>query len=99
MGVRDHSDGGKTSLQAPLLSQTIHLQIFSAKQPYHDLANDAAVLIYVTRRHGRLKYDDYKLDMKQSLWSVLEKCWKQNSGERPSMDNVKGFVDKKRGSL
>jgi serine/threonine protein kinase len=73
-------------------------EIFSGKQPYHNLANDAAVLIYVTKRHGRLKYDDYKPDMRDGLWSLLEKCWKQDPGERPSMDSIKGFVDKKRGS-
>jgi hypothetical protein len=56
------------------------------------------VLIYVTKRHGRLKYDDYKPDMRDGLWSLLEKCWKQDPGERPSMDSIKGFVDKKRGS-
>ncbi|KAG9312190.1 kinase-like domain-containing protein [Chiua virens] len=73
-------------------------EIFSAKQPYHSLPNDAAVLIYVTKRNGRLKYDDYKRDIREGLWSLLEKCWKQNPVERPSMHDIKGFVDKKRGS-
>jgi len=73
-------------------------EIFSAKQPYHSLLNDAAVLIYVTKRQGRLKYDDYKVDIREGLWSLLQKCWKQNPGERPSMDDIKAFVDKKRGS-
>jgi len=56
------------------------------------------VLVYVTKKHGRPKYDDYKADMRESLWSLLEKCWKQNPEERPSMDGIKGFVDKKRSS-
>ncbi|KAG8220420.1 kinase-like domain-containing protein [Butyriboletus roseoflavus] len=73
-------------------------EIFSTKQPYHNLPKDAAVLIYVTKRQGRLKYDDYKHDIKEGLWSLLENCWKQNPGERPSMSNIKGFVDKKRSS-
>ncbi|KAI9568867.1 kinase-like domain-containing protein [Boletus coccyginus] len=73
-------------------------EIFSAKQPYHNLANDAAVLVYVTKKHGRPKYDDYKADMREGLWSLLERCWKQNPKERPSMDDIKGFVDKKRSS-
>jgi len=73
-------------------------EIFSVKQPYCHLPNDAAVLIFVTQRHGRLKYDDYKNDMREGLWSLLEKCWKQNPGERPRMEDVKSFVDKKRSS-
>ncbi|KAF8841734.1 kinase-like protein [Paxillus ammoniavirescens] len=71
-------------------------EIFSTKKPYHDYHNDAAVLVYVYRNNGTLKYDDYKSDIREGVWSGLVKCWQQDPGKRPSMDQMNRFLQDKR---
>ncbi|KIK95762.1 hypothetical protein PAXRUDRAFT_361475 [Paxillus rubicundulus Ve08.2h10] len=71
-------------------------EIFSTKQPYHHYSNDAGVLIYVERNNGTLKYDDYKSDIREGVWSGLVKCWQRDPGKRPSMDQMSRFLQDKR---
>ena len=56
---------------------------------------DNRVLVYVSREGGKLETNDYKNEISDSLWSLFERCWKQNPRERPPMNKVKEFLNHK----
>ncbi|KIJ65968.1 hypothetical protein HYDPIDRAFT_110083 [Hydnomerulius pinastri MD-312] len=71
-------------------------EIFSAKQPYHNKPNEGLVVVYVYRDAGTLKYDDYKSEIRDGVWSVLSACWDRSPSQRPAMDVIERFVRTKR---
>ncbi|KAF9228510.1 kinase-like protein [Gyrodon lividus] len=70
--------------------------ITATEQPYHEYEREGAVLIYVQMKNGTLKYDDYKHDIREGIWSGLAECWKRDPGGRPTIDQMNRFVQDKK---
>ncbi|KAK1216725.1 Rho guanine nucleotide exchange factor, partial [Marasmius sp. AFHP31] len=62
-------------------------EIFTTLPPFHELGNDAAVILHVmsekcpTRPAGTPELDD-------GMWNIMEVCWSADSGSRPKATEV-----------
>ena len=64
---------------------TRYMQVFSRKQPYSGYHYTAGIVRIINDGHRTF---DKPLEISPKLWSIMQKCWKINPADRPTMPRV-----------
>ncbi|KAF8181898.1 kinase-like domain-containing protein, partial [Mycena galopus ATCC 62051] len=73
-----------------VLDYSLHFwQVLTGKLPFFEIHNDALVASQVLAglRPSRLEAC-FETSMLENLWDLLQDCWKENPGERPTADQI-----------
>ena len=71
---------------------SISPQIFSGQLPFHGKKGTAAVLAVMTSDERPSRPAHPKLN--DQLWETIEKCWRRDPLQRPTIQEVIGFLEK-----
>jgi hypothetical protein len=61
------------------------MQVFSGKRPYSGYHHAGGIIRIINNGHRSL---DKPLEISPKLWSIMQKCWKINPADRPTMLQV-----------
>jgi len=65
------------------------IEILTNRIPYHELKNDAQVVLAVYAGQVPQKPDQYNSSIPDSIWAIAERCWANNPGDRPSASELR----------
>ena len=68
-----------------IFSTHYHIQVFSGKRPYSSYHQAGGIIRIINDGHRTL---DRPLEIAPKLWSIMQKCWKINPADRPTMPQV-----------
>ncbi|EGN92739.1 hypothetical protein SERLA73DRAFT_79310 [Serpula lacrymans var. lacrymans S7.3] len=69
------------------------LEILTSRIPFVHLQSEVAVILAI-KRGGRPLHESYP-EIRDSIWSMLVKCWETEPGRRPSMNELSQFLHHK----
>jgi hypothetical protein len=64
---------------------THYMQVFSGKRPYSGYQQTGGTIRIINDGHRTL---NKPLEISPKLWSIMQKCWKINPADRPTMPQV-----------
>lgn len=73
------------------------IEILSGKRPFHNLASDARVILFLDQRglpERPRDEDTISRGLGNEMWSLIQECWEWLPGARPSMMMVKARLKK-----
>jgi len=60
-------------------------EVYSGKRPYYGYHRTGGIVRIINDGHRAL---DKPLEISPKLWSIMQKCWKNNPADRPTMPQV-----------
>ncbi|KIM79380.1 hypothetical protein PILCRDRAFT_90233 [Piloderma croceum F 1598] len=88
--LSDTSMGPKADVYA---WASVVYEVFSGKRPYSAYRQTGGIIRIINDGHRTL---DRPLEISPKLWGIMQKCWKINAADRPTMPQVIGLVQDKR---
>ncbi|KAK7062540.1 Rho guanine nucleotide exchange factor [Paramarasmius palmivorus] len=85
--------GGKsTSLESDVYAYgCVCYEIFTARAPFHELPNDAAVAIHILQGFRPARPRDLP-ELEDSIWLMMEACWDADASARPKASDLMRLV-------
>ena len=65
------------------------VEVFTGEKPFGGSKSDTLVSLWITQgKRPQRPMDDQGVGFSDGVWDIVQRCWTQNPGERPIIDDV-----------